>query len=259
MNQAEIASEKAALVDKFFQCAEAPIHEWLAAYVKMPPATLFPDYTGNADVIGFMYEDTHYNAYLVPMPWGTDSLVDPQLLKTDKKTQKACSMLYDAVKQVFMAVTGAFESHNKDDPNADLFKSLIPYFDESKMAFHLNRVNWKALQLKTAYMQRQQIHEYIQKGNTLSPEQVTAVQQSVTTIDKIFNEIDKDALDEYEEKCKDTNEKIKLYDWLHIVVEKSDPEAADSLDNSMNRLPMFGLQYQDPDEENYIDKLKNEK
>ena len=258
MSKADTEAEKAAYVDKFFRCAEAPIQEWIAAYVKKTPIDLFPDYKDTSDVIGFMHDNVHYNAYLVSMPWGTDSLVDPELLKSSDKAKKACSMLYDAVRQVFMAITGSFEVHNKNDPNADLIKSLMPQFDEQRMAFHLTRVNWKALQLKTAYLQKQQIHEYVQREQEISPDQLKAIQHSVEQLNRVFNDINKEVLDDYEELCKETNSTIKLYDWMHIVVEQSDPNDIESINNSMERLPVFGLQYHDPDEETNIDKLRNE-
>ena len=260
MNKAEQSVDRAACVEKYFQCAEAPIQEWLAAYIKKETKQLFPDYRDDADVIGFMHDDVHYNAYLVSMPWGTESLVDPELLKNCDKVKKACSMLYDAVKEVFMAVTGSFEAHNKTDPNADLLKSLMPSFDEKKMAFHLTRVNWKALQLKTAYMQRQKIQDFIRDtpSESLEPDQLKAIQNSIEQIGRVFADVNKETLDDYEELCKETNSGIKLFDWMHIVVEKSNPDDVENLENSLNRLPTFGLQYQDPDEETYVDKLKRE-
>jgi hypothetical protein len=258
MNQSNTAAQKTAFIEKYFSCAESPIQEWLATYVKKQPIELFPDYTGNADVVGFIHNNQQYTSYLVPMPWGTESLVDAELLKSSEKARKACSMLYDSVKEIFVAITGSFNENNPKTEEADLFKSLIPMFDNDKMAFHLSRVNWKALQLKTAHLQREQIQNYIQQNKHITDEQMTAIQQSVTNIEHVFADINDDVLDEYEEKCKDTNEKIKLYDWLHIVVEPSDPNDSDTLNSSMERLPMFGLPYQDPEEETFIETLKKD-
>ena len=260
MSRADQATERAAYVEKYFRCAETPIQEWLATYVKKTPIDLFPDYKDEVDVIGFMHDDIHYSAYLVAMPWDTELLVNPELLKASDKVKKACSMLYDSVKEVFMAVTGSFEASNKDSPHADLLKSLMPTFDEQKMAFHLTRVNWKALQLKTAYMQRQKIQDFIREtpSEDVPPDQLSAIQNSIEQIGRVFADITKEVLDEYEELCKETNSNIKLYDWLHLAVEQSDPNVVENLNNSMDRLPTFGLQYQDPDEEDYVDRLKRE-
>jgi hypothetical protein len=40
------------------------------------------------------------------------------------------------------------------------------------------------------------------------------------------------------------------------VLEETDPNDTDIANESMKRLPTFGLLFQDPEEETYVDKLK---
>jgi len=245
-SKAEIEEERANFINKFFDCAEAPIKEWLAEYVEKDVLDVFPDFKDVVDVIGFQHDDKHYNAYLVAMPSGTDSLVPKSLLLTNEKAKKACSMLYDAVLQVFMAVVNS--------STETIFKSLIPRFDESKMAFYLTRVNLKAMQLQTANQQNVQIRKFLEESKeSITPEHEEALINTLKQIAEIFKTNTKEILDAEEKACVAENKANTNKPWMHIVVEE-----ANELDESLKRLPTFGLQYQDPDEETYIDKLKKE-
>jgi hypothetical protein len=249
MSQEEQAAEKAAYTEKFFNCTESPIKEWLADYLNVPVETLFPDYVDEADIIGFPHDNKQYSAYIVTMPCDTECLVDVNLLKSNDKASRACSMLFDAVREVFMAVTGACDNEE--------LKSIMPVFSEEKMAFHLLRVNRKAMQLQAADQQMQQTQKFLQSedAKNLTPEQYEAVNNGLDHLNKIFLEINKQSLDDEEKICRDVNEHIREKMWMHIVVEEIDPEMADE---GMKRLPVFGLPYQDPEEETYIDKLRRE-
>jgi hypothetical protein len=269
MSKAETAEERAAYTEKFFNCAESIIQEWVAEFFDKPTVELFPDYQTESDVIGFMIDSKQYTAYLVTMPCDTENLVDMELLNKQDKARKACSMLFDAVREVFMAVTGALaESRTTLEPtitpstaselDKNMIAGLMPVFDENKMAFHLVRVNRKAMQLQAAQTQRAQIIKFLQeaKEGEISDEQQESISSGLVELGKVFTSITKEALDAEEALCNTINEKIKEKTWLHIVLEEADPDDADILNSSMKRLPMFGLQFQDPEEENYVDKLK---
>ncbi len=273
MSRAEIAQERAAYTDKFFSCAESPIQEWIAAYIGKPVTELFSDYRDESDVIGFMHDSKHYNTYVVTMSADSESLVDANVMKVSEKARKACSMLYDAVREVFMAVTGSLaESLEKSDTSdasistndtqktVELVKSLMPVFVEAKMAFAIKRVNRKAMQLQAAQAQRTQLLNFLRQApkDGISVEQKELIQETFDQLNKVFTETTQEALDAEEKLCKETNAKSETLDWMHIVLEESDPNDVETINESMKRLPMFGLQFQDPDEENYIDKLKKE-
>lgn len=254
MNKADIQNERVEYARKFFDYTETPIKEWLASYINRDVLEVFPDYNDESDVIGFMIGDKHYNAYVVPMSSDTELLVDKKLFEHEK-VRKACSILFDAVREVFLAVTGSIE-----DPSLEYLKGFMPVFVEDKMAFHLMRVNRKAMQLQAAYDQRKQLEKFLQTMTQidLPEEQKTMIQDNLNKINKIFEENTKESLDKEEQDCKSTNLIVTKFDWLHIVLEESDPTNQELDQECMKRLPTFGLQFQDPDEENYIDKLKKE-
>ena len=268
MNKEEILAAEKANTEKFFNCAEAPIQEWIADYLNIPVDDVFADYKDDSDVIGFMIGNNHYSAYLVTMPPNTDSLVDKSVLKLDDKAKKACSMLYDAIRKVFMAVTGSLaesieqkigvcKTNSISEEQKTNIKSLMPFFIEDKMAFRLVRINRKAMQLHAANEQKVQIQKFLKSNPTdISPEQHAAIQTSLQQIAKVFAENTKEVLDVEEELCKTINENLKTNMLMHIVLEESSTNDAEMLNESMKRLPMFGLKFQDPEEDNYVDKLK---
>ncbi len=264
MSKADVAAEKAAYTDKFFACAESIIQEWIADYLQKPVTELFTDYQDESDVIGFMLNKKQYSAYLVTMPYGTECLIDKAILNVDEKAKKACSMLYDAVREVFMAVTGSLaESKVWNLAEINNIRSLMPVFTESNMAFHIVRVNRKAMRLQVANSHRMQLLQFLQNAevngvNGVTEEQKNAIQKGLDELNMILAENTKEVLDAEEVLCKEVNEKNKLGNMLHIVLEESDLDDLEIVNQSMKRLPMFGLQFQDPDEENYIDKLKRE-
>jgi hypothetical protein len=254
MNKAEIEIERAEYAMKFFDYTETPIKEWIANYIKKDVSTIFPDYVDESEIIGFMINNKHYKAYVVAMPFDTNSLVDKELLEHEK-VRKACSILFDAVREVFMSVTGAIKT-----PELEYIKSFMPIFVEDKMAFYLKRVNRKAMQLQAADLQRKQIEKFLQTADKtgVTEEQKNMIQESLNAINTVFTKNTKEMLDKEEQECKTTNEELTTYDWLHIVVEETSPDDEELKQESMKRLPTFGLQFQDPEEENYIDKLKKE-
>jgi len=253
MDRASTEEEKAALINKFFDCTEAPIKEWLADFTKIDVRKLF-DYADINDVIGFEHESEYYTAYVVTMDAGSPSMVDPELLKKSEKARKACSMLFDAVQKVFSAVTSTV-AENYKDPVQD----VVPMFVEEKMAFHLWRINRKAMQLQAASEQNNSIRNYLENTKEeLSPENKEALQNTMKVIKKVFEENTQAVLEEQEVICKALNERIKSYTWLHIVIEKSDENKTEHISESMKRLPTFGIPFHDPEEETLIERLKRE-
>lgn len=255
MNKADKLSEQMAYSQKFFDYVESPIKEWIADYLKLDVSEVFPDYLDDSDIIRFMVDNKQYSAYVLPLPHAAESFVDRDLIKESEKVRKACSILFDAVREVFMAVVGSIT-----DPKLDHLKGFMPVFVEDKMAFRLLRVNRKAMQLQAADTQRVQIEKFLQTatGTGVTEDQKNMIQESLDKINKIFNENTKEVLNAEEEICRKINAELEFFDRLHIVVDETDPDEDGLEQESLKRLPTFGLPFQDPDEENYIDKLKKE-
>lgn len=254
MDQRISDEEQANLITKLFNCTETPIKEWISKFINEDVSYVFSDYVDDSDVIGFQENDKHYNAYVVTLDNNTDKQIDDNLLKNSEKTRKACSMLYDGVYQVFAAViqTCSEEFHGK-------LKSLRPIFDEKTMSFKLLRINGKASQLQLAIEQKEKISKMLSNPNlTLNDDQYNSISNAINNFNSIITTVTPDILNIEELECKEVNVKLNNYDKLYIVVEESDDVDADNIETSLRRLPVFGLSYQDPDEENYIDKLKKE-
>jgi hypothetical protein len=244
--------EKAKLILKFFDYAETPIQEWLAEYLGVDVNELFEDYQDNSDIIGFKNENNgkHYEAYLVTMSSDAGLFVDKQLLDSSEKTRKSCSMLFDAVHQVFPAVVSTI---NKD--YADRVKFLHPKFDNDGMRFCLHRTNGAALELKLGLDARKQIIQCLNNEKQLDPNTLENVHKRLEDVNKMIQKNNVDVLNAEEKLCRELNEVLPLGTWLYLAVDEGQSEVSEE---SLQRLPVFGLRYQDPDEENYIDKLKKE-
>lgn len=252
LSKAEAAKQQAELQDKFHNCTESIIKEWIAENMGKPVEELFDDYNDTTDVIGFCEGGKHYIAYVVTMEADSKSLVDAELLKNSEKARKACSMLFDAIRTVFIAVVG---SHVGKSEDSEFMKNLMPIFIEESMAFRLIRVNRSLLEVKTAMKHRQQIEQLKASGKELSEDEIKSVGARIDEINKILDIDNQKKVMEEEEICKEINERIAGI-WLHIVLEETDPNDTDIANESMKRLPTFGLLFQDPEEETYVDKLK---
>jgi hypothetical protein len=258
-------AEKAAITNKLFDCAEAPIKEWIAEFIGEDPSVVFNDYTDDVDLIGFQENDKHYNAYLVTLDCDVTSNVNPELLKSSEKARKACSMLFDGTYQVFASVLQVVKKRFFDQ-----LRNLRPMFDEPTMSFKLIRINGAAAQLKAALEQKAKAITFLAEAkDPLSVENQEKVDSFINGLNDIIVKNSKEVLDAEESICIETNKKLETYDKLCIVVEESNADGEgvngmldsgdlENADKLLSRLPTFGLNYQDPDEENYIDKLKKE-
>jgi len=246
METAQTQEDKRILIEKFFKYTESTIKEWLAEYLNTDVRELFPDYTDESDVIGLEYENKNYIAYVVTMPAETPRLVDMKLLDKCENMQKACSMLYDAVNQVFLAIIATAENKR------DKLSNLMPAFDEDTMSFQITRINMQASKLRAACMQNNQIKQLLEsQAEPLTEQQQAYVQSSMEKIKEIYSTITQEMLDEEEKICQLENSLNLDQPRLHIVIEEST-----DVESGLDRLPEFGYKYQDPEEDNYIDKLK---
>jgi hypothetical protein len=69
----DIEKEKHEFVMRFFDYAESPIKEWIAAQIGESPTIVFDDYNDESDIFGVMDGNNHYNLYLTPFPTVIDA------------------------------------------------------------------------------------------------------------------------------------------------------------------------------------------
>ncbi len=255
MDRKSIEEEKTAILMKFFDYAESVIQEWIAKYLDINIDELFSGYQDNSDVLGFQSENDnkHYEGYLVVMEFDEEeSYVDSDMLEKSEKYKKTCSMLFDAVHHVFPAVVNTVNKNYKEQ-----LKKLRPLFDNTTMSFRLYRINQSAMELQMAVEAKKQLSSFIiNRPEEMDEETFKSIKENISKCEKTIEKNTKEILDNEEQECQYLNEKLKKTDRLYIVIDEA--EECNPTDESLSRLPIFGLAYQDPDEETLIEKLKKE-
>lgn len=272
----QIQAENAKIAEKHFDYAESIIKEWLAEYLNVPVANAFPDYTDHSDVLGFKSDGgKYYTAYLVTLKNNTPVQLDTSELKPETKFGKAVGIMLDAVNVVFGAILSTIEPEF-----SDRVINLRPILSSETMSFNLKYINIKALQLQQAVQRKHQINMYLsgkakeleenKTAESISAEDMQKINGIVDQCDQIIKSIPKSTLDSEQEKCTLENEKMTRLSSLYLVIEENTQEEdtaeesndvlndVSKLEESLQRLPTFGLPYQDPTQENYIDKIKKE-
>lgn len=254
MDRKSKEEEKSVLLMKFFDYAESPIKEWIAEYLNVDVKELFSDYQDNSDVLGFQCEinNKYYEGYLVTMDFNDESYLDNEILHASEKYKKACSMLFDAVHQVFPAVTSTIHEDYKEK-----IQGLRPLFDNNTMSFKLYIINHAATSLQVAIEAKKQLMYYLTNTESeLDENTKNNIKENISKCDATIETNTKKVLDDEEEKCKHMNKHLENFSRLYIAVEEI--ENYHPSDECLRRLPLFGLSYQDPEEESLIDKLKKQ-
>lgn len=262
----EAEEEKKKMMEKYFNCAEAPIIEWVAEYLGQKAEDVFPDCDDDSDDIGFQYDGAQYNAYLLSMEPGTKSHVPADLLDKSDDVQKACSILYDAVQQVMPCVV-----QTVDKEYADKLKGLHCQFDNSTMSYGFVAVNVEEYKKVMAVQQYQKLVQFKEQVNSrlaepeISEEEKTSLQNRLKDADNLiakakqaYEMITEDILKAEEERCVALTKDLEKANRLYIVVEKVKAGDVDAINEGMKRLPAFGNAYQDTEDETFTEKIKRE-
>ena len=266
MSRGKEEEEKKKLVDKFFNYAEAPIKEWLSEYLGVETNEVFPDYNEDSDDIGVQFNKQQYNVYLLSMNASEPSMVDPKLMSDSEEIRKACSMLFDAVQMVMPSVV-----HTADSKFTESLKGHHCTFDEKTMSFSLIVVNTPEYKKTTAVQQYQQsinfkkmITEKLAEPG-LNENIVLEINAKMKQVDgvlseakKAYEEVSEEDIIKEEARCAAIREKLNTANKLYIVVDKMDAADADDINESLKRLPVFGLTYEDTEDESFVNKLKKE-
>lgn len=260
MSKADAEAEKQKWSAKYFDFSESAIKEWIADVFGEEPETLFDDYTGEADVLNIKSGDDSYTLYLTPFPPNDPAFgISKTELMEDKEIQRASSMMYEAVYTVYAPVAKTMSSM------VHLVEDVFPMFDEKEMCFKLVAMNapyMKRMQLEKTFeeVEKQAARLAAVPESELSKETVQELEskleavraETIAGINEITNDICKAAQD----MCNERNAKFDEGSKLYVCLEKNKEDIDEELKHK--RLPQFGLKYQDPDEEDYIDRLKKE-
>jgi hypothetical protein len=250
--------EKKAWAMRFFDYAEAPIKEWISSYLEENVETIFPDYSADSDIISIQEDNgTHYNVYLTPFPTiikdSTAFVIEKDKFNTSEKLKKAASLLFDAVYAVYVPVLKSMVNmgHRMED--------IFPKFNDVQMYFEFNMVNKYYMQKQQACQNLIKIDEQFNRIKDIHTQEANEIRTKLASLNMEYSEknnaITDEMLNTQEELCRKENEIFALGTKLYVVLETNIKPKDDII---MKHLPDFGLKYQDPDEDNYVDKYKKE-
>lgn len=263
LTRQEQEEEKLKYDMKKFDCADNPIKEWLSTITNIPGEELFDDYNTEGDILRIEIGSNHYSLLLSSNPKRIGQLVNgsafkikhEKMMKNEKylELRRATSLLYDAVRLVYTPVVCVMKKLR------DKFNTTYVEFDEQHMCFSIRAVNKLAIEKKQNNATLYKIHENFNKISHLNTPEADNLRSQLLDLQaktiKVLNNLTEEKIQEQNEYCKQLDEELKDAPKLYIILDKN-VKPDDSV--IMKRLPTFGLMYQDPDEENYIDILKKE-
>ena len=239
--------EKKKWAMKFFDYAENPVKCWISNYLQEDTEFIFNDYKDEVDVI-----TTEYNGYYYTFYFSTISNEDsPNFdisdddFKNSTKLRQAASILYDAINTVYMPIVSTMSNMSHKMEN------IFLEFVEKNMCFRFTMVNNLLMKRNFYIKSLQKIEKEISKKNENYNELLSNRESIVIELNNI-EDSDVKALDE---ECKIMNKKLQDGPFLYIHAGKNEDIKKEI---KYKRLPEFGLKYQDPDEDNYIDMIKKE-
>lgn len=264
MTKAEAEVEKKRWVDKYFDYAEAPIKEWIAEVFDENVVDLFDDYDADSDILNVNPSDANntnkYTFYLTPFPTSNPAFaLTKEELLSDKDLKRATSMMYEAVYTAYMPIANTMADKKH------LLEDVFPRFDEPTMSFTLMAVNGPFLKRQKLEKALVEVAEQSKRlkcvpESDASTEMIADLKNKLETVrietEAGLVELTDDFCRESQLKCNERNQIFAKAPRLYICVECNKQDI--SVDVKLKRMPQFGLKYQDPDEENYIDKLKEE-
>ena len=257
-SQQEILEEQKKYAMKFFDYAESPIQKWLALYYNEPVKVLFPDFKDESDLISVEFDGNYYILYITEKKSVGNSF-DLTTMEKSNSIKKAASLLFDAVRNTFFPIAKTITNHKEE------CSLLIPMFDDKTMSFELRAFNRLAMEREQCDKELVQIGVQLKRlgeqSNIKAAHKKQAAQlrkqlneMQIRSLEK-FNSIPINKVKEMDERCLELNKKLATSQRLYMILGKN---AKPTEDTVAKRLPAFGLSYQDPDEDNYIDKLRDE-
>ena len=232
---------------KFFDYDENPIKSWISEYLQEDIDFIFNDYKDEVDIISTNYNNEYYTFYFsnISNESSPNFDISEEDFKNSTKLRQATSILYDAANTVYVPIikTMSNMSHRMEN--------IFLEFVEKNMYFRFIMINNLLLKKNFYIRSLQQLEVEISKKNENYNKLLTDREKLFIEINNI-NDIDIKALDE---ECKIVNNKLENGPFLYIHASKNE-EIKKEL--KYKRLPEFGLKYQDPDEDNYIDIIKKE-
>lgn len=254
LSKAESIEEQKKWSMRFFDYAEAPIKEWLAEYLEEDVECLFADYKEHSDVLSVESDGDQYTFYITPHKNPDEKTfdIDEKRFKGDVALRKATSIIFDAVKTVYMPVmTTILRFSNK-------VNSLAPAFDEKNMRFYLTMVNKPLMKRKEALKPMGEIEHQLQRLKGCTEEKANELRSQLHEVKRqrlqMYAAVTDDDVKIADGECKRLNELLVNGPYLYICAECNiEPDE----EHIVRRLPHIGVRYEDPDSNTLVEQLKN--
>ena len=232
-------------LDAMFDYAEAPIKEWLSNVFEKPLMEVFPDYKSYRKSLGISADDDSFVLYFSSSELANRYIFTVNDTKNES-VRKAIDVLFNALYPVYTAVVCSSELNER-------LTGVYPYFDENTMTFSLRAVN----QYRIMLAQCQNALEHCSKKMATTELNSEYYNQLVEAKTKVLEGIalcTNEVIEKRDAELVIINNNYLTMPKLYLIVDKNCTDE----DEIGRRLPTFGLEFQDPDEDNYIDKLKKE-
>lgn len=262
MSKVANAEEQKKWQMKHFDYAESRVKEWLASVINTDVKELFPDYTTERDVLMANHDNNTYMFSLEHEP--RSYKLDNAFVKSVPTLDKSTMIMFQSVFTVFGPVVKTMAHFSEE------FDFTYPEFDMKTMSFYLKTSNKLENKRQTAMKNIIEVKEYLGKLTKVKlvetapdyKEKSVELQQIKTNLLKVqsealqvLNGISEEDVRQEELRCNRRNKEFLKAPRLYLSADRTSDIPEELL---VKRMPTFGLQYQDPLEDNYIDKLKKE-
>ena len=255
---------------KYFDYAELPVKRWIADYLGHPASALF-DRCEQTETDGIIFENNgkYWKVYLEHRP-GDNMAFDIKPWLNNEKFNNAMKMIMDAFQLVYMPVIMTI---TYPDPALKTYIELVaPKFNPQLMRVELMPVSYeemKFLGLKNRLLQINQTNDQIAKvmekkldlknpevlrNFNLMKEEQGKIAAEKSRLEADIAAVDHEKIKEQRAKLPEISAKLLNHKKLYIVLE----EYRHDMNNQLvqKRLPVFGHQYADPDDETWREKLE---
>ena len=253
-SRGDLAAEKQKWAMRYFDFTDNPIKDWVSDVLEEDVNTIFDDYRDSSDVLSVESKDKFYSVYVTHKPENVNHfpLKYEQVIK-QKKLHKAVSMMLEAVYTVYQPVIKTMSSMGHR------MEHVHPKFDDVEMTFTLTAINTLEFERKNRLNRVLQIQSQLEKIKNETGEEIEELRRQLNELKPqaiaFHNEITNAAIAECQETVNSINKVLKNKPKLYVCLDVNSNQTIDK-EERYKRMPQFGLKYQDPDEETYIDKLK---
>lgn len=203
---------------KYFDLAESVVLKWLVKAADVLKLDINVDTNISQDVINTTVDDITYSFYLTMDD--RPPKVNSDVLDKNENVQKAVSMLYDAVYNVYFPIVVS--------NNLTVFRDIMPEFDTNTLMFSLKMFN--TIEQRKKMMLQQFMVEKDEKNKVILQQEL----QKLNNFD----------INTYEKSIEETNKLLSTVLPLRIV---QDDKLMISNDIKYKRLPKFGVKYKRTD------------